>query len=280
MEGELENGDNYNEYTDVIEQEETTIEQDLQNGDEIEEPEEMVISIEGEKEEESENNLLIANNGSGLVKDLRKLVRDGNKRIKHLEEQLTKTTAPVQVNNINTKPTLESCDYDDDVYSQKLEDWHKQKIAKELEEAKAKQEWEQRISVYTQAKQSLKVSDFDDAEDVVKETLSEQQQGILLHGADDPAMLVYALGKYPQKAKELAGIHDPVKYAFAVAKLETKLKTTTIKKTAPAPEKMAPNNGGISKSPDGIAAKLEAEAARTGDYSKLFAYNRSKRNQK
>jgi len=283
VEVELQNGDYNNEYIDDMGQEEKSIETntEVQAEDEgaNESYDEVSISIEGEHQEN--HNEDVAPTGNSLIKDLRKKIKESNKKIKQMEEQLNNKEPLVDKLSqpLSAKPTLESCDYDDEVYSQRLENWHKQKISQELEEEKAKKVWEQRLTVYTQAKQSLKVSDFEEAEEVVIENLSEQQQGILLHGSDDPAMLVYALGKYPKKAKELASITDPVKYTFALAKLETQLKITTNKKTAPAPEKMAPSNGGVSKSPDGALSKLEAEAQKTGDYSKLFAYNRAKRRQ-
>ena len=50
---------------------------------------------------------------------------------------------------------------------------------------------------------------------------------------------MYALGKNPKKAKELGEITDPVKFAFAVAKLETQL-TVTSRKQVPPPEKKNP----------------------------------------
>jgi hypothetical protein len=56
----------------------------------------------------------------------------------------------------------------------------------------------------------------------------------MLQGADNPALVVYALGKNPKKAKELSEIKDPVKFAFAVAKLEKELKVTN-RRAAPHP---------------------------------------------
>jgi len=50
--------------------------------------------------------------------------------------------------------------------------------------------------------------------------LDPVQQDIILQAAQNPALAVYALGKSKDKAKELASIKDPVKFAFALGKLE------------------------------------------------------------
>ena len=121
----------------------------------------------------------------------------------------------------------------------------------------------------------MKVRDYDFAEDVVQDTLSVMQQGMIVQGAENPALLVYALGKNPKKAKELASITDPVKFAFAVAKLETNLKVTSRKASA-KPEKKISGTGRPSGSVDNTLDRLRADAEKTGDYSKVFQYKKQK----
>src|SRR5207253_434524 len=105
--------------------------------------------------------------------------------------------------------------------------------AKEDEIRKQQEAQQQRVATYQSRAAELKVKDFKDAEEEVVGALSEAQQAILF-GADDTAALVYALGKHPEKLKELASIKDPAKFAFAAAKLETQMKVTTRKpKVAP-----------------------------------------------
>ena len=133
------------------------------------------------------------------------------------------------------------------------------------------QAWQSKLEAYGTAKQSLKVRDYDDAEATVQEALNTVQQGVLLQGADNPAMVVYALGKNPAKAKELAAISDPVKFAFAVAKLEAQLKVAP-KRTPPPPESAVRSTAGISGAVDSNLDRLRAEAERTGDYSKVIRY--------
>ena len=101
------------------------------------------------------------------------------------------------------------------------------------------------------------------------------QQGMIVQGAENPALLVYALGKNPKKAKELASITDPVKFAFAVAKLETNLKVTK-RKASSRPESKINGTGRPSGSVDNTLDRLRAEAEKTGNYTKVSQYKKQK----
>jgi hypothetical protein len=182
------------------------------------------------------------------------------------------------------KPTLEDCDYDSDKFENELAGWFERKRQSEEAEAKqrAKQQeeaesWQKKLAGYNESKTGLKVPDFQDAEETVLETLNVTQQGIILQGAQNPAVVVYALGKNPKKAKELGEITDPVKFAFAVAKLETQL-TVTSRKQAPPPEKKINGNGSLDSS-NGQLERLREEASRTGDYTKVMAFKRQLKSQ-
>lgn len=218
------------------------------------------------------------------VKELRKNHRDLQKKNRELEEKLKATQTPQEVKvEVGQKPRLEDHDYDADKYEEELSKWYDRKKLADEHTAKVKREqeaseqaWQDRLTAYGEAKSKLKVEDYEDAEHAAQEVLSKTQQGIILHGAENPALLVYALGKNPAKAKELAAIKDPVKYAFAVAKLETQLKVTPRK--APPPESSvskgsAAGAGGI----DSTLERLRAEAERSGDYTKVSQYKRQKR---
>jgi hypothetical protein len=99
---------------------------------------------------------------------------------------------------------------------------------------------------------------------------------MILQGAENPALLVYALGKNPKRAKELASIKDPVKFAFAVARLETQLKVTK-RKASSKPDPKITGTGRVSGAVDSTLERLRADAERTGDYSKVFQYKKQKR---
>lgn len=217
------------------------------------------------------------------VKELRKQKQELLKRNRELEAKLNQESAP-KANDPGKKPTLEDFDYDAEKFEASLAQWFERKRQSDEQAAKVQadiekqqQEWQAKLQGYGKAKAELKVKDYDDAEGIVQESFNTTQQGVILQGADNPALLVYALGKNPKKAKELASISDPVKFAFAVAKLETQLKVTN-RKAAPPPEKTVQGTGRISGSVDSTLDRLRADAEKSGDYSKVFAYKQQKRN--
>lgn len=218
------------------------------------------------------------------VRELRKANREKERKIRELEAKLNATATETKPVALGPKPTLEACDYDSEEYEKKLADWYEQKRHADAAEAEAQAQrdaeakaWQDKLDSYAKARASLKVRDYEDAEAVALETFNVTQQGIVLQGSDNPALIIYALGKNSTKAKELASITDPVKFAFAVAKLETQLKVTN-RKAAAAPERTISTGGGrISGSVDSTLDRLREEALKTGDMSKVMAYKRSKK---
>lgn len=215
------------------------------------------------------------------IRVLRQKLRETQRELREIKARAE--PAPEQLPVIGKKPTLEELDYDTEKFESALMQWHESK--RKVEEHKQRQqqakqaqqaEWESRLQGYTQAKQALKVRDFDDAEAVAQETFNRTQQGIILQGAANPALLVYALGKNTAKAKELAAITDPVKFSFAVARLETELKTAP-RKPATAPESTVKPTARASGVVDDRMAALKAKAEKSGDYSEYLAYKRSKK---
>jgi hypothetical protein len=219
------------------------------------------------------------------VRELRKTQRELQRENRELKSKLESSTVvekkPTQLGN---KPTLDSCDYDSELFETELAKWYERKREVDAEEAKAKEsqeaqerEWRSKLDAYGKAKADLRVRDYDDAEEAVQQLFDVTQQGVLIEGADNPALLVYALGKNPSKAKELAAIKSPVKFAFAVAKLEKELKVSNRSRQAPPPEKTVTGTGRISGAVDSTLERLREEAARSGDMSKVLAYKRQLR---
>lgn len=217
------------------------------------------------------------------VRELRKQHRELQRKNRELEARLTAPAPETKPVALGKKPTLEDHDYDSEQFEQALESWYERKRShdeanvKAEAEAKAKhQEWQAKLDAYGKARAELKVKDYEDAEAHVQEAFDVTQQGVLLQGAENPALLVYALGKNPKRAQELASIKDPVKFAFAVAKLETQLKVTNRTKAAPPPEKTVSGNTRISGSVDSTLERLRTEAEKTGNYTKVIQYKRQK----
>ena len=218
------------------------------------------------------------------VRELRKSHRELQRKVREYEEQAAKAPAPAAIPTLGAKPKLEDHDYDTDKYETALEAWYRQKdtveAAKRQAEAQVEAQrkaWQEKLDGYAKAKADLRVKDYEDAEATVQESLNTVQQGVLLQGADNPALVVYALGKNPKKAKELAAISDPVKFAFAVAKLEAQLKINPAKRP-PAPERaITGSSAPISGTVDSTLERLRAEADRTGDMTKVIRYRQQLR---
>ena len=274
------------EGTDEGEAEEAELDGELEGDDnseaEAEDDGDVLVVIDGEAPDPEDEEEARA---PDWVRDLRKQYREEKKRAKELEQKLERMEqgqAPVR-QPLGQKPTLESADYDTERYETELAAWYdkkrqhdEQQATVQAEQKAVQKDWESKLESYHSAKAGLKVRDYDFAEDVVQDTLSVMQQGMIVQGAENPALVVYALGKNPKKAKEIASITDPVKFAFAVAKLETNLKVTKRKAQA-KPEKKISGTGRPSGSVDNTLERLRAEAERTGDYTKVFQYKKQKR---
>lgn len=280
--------------TEGIQSEELEIVEDV-----AEEPSEVIEGSEAQDNQEEEDEVVVSIDGESppqeveqtkapeWVRELRKSHRDLQRQNRELQSRLESFQKPEQkIGEPGPKPKLEQFDYDADLYEQKLEQWHEQKRKFELEAEKLRQEqaaqdqvWKDRLEAYSRNKAELKVKDYEDAEATAQELFNVTQQGIIVRGANNPALLVYALGKNPKKAAELSKLNDPVEFAFAVARLEKDLKVTN-RKSAPAPEKIVQNSGRVvsSASVDSTLNRLRAEAERTGDYTKVMEYRRQKRN--
>jgi hypothetical protein len=268
----------------VIEDEETNVEESIEEiteiVDDLEEPdaEEVIVSI-GEEAPPPEEHTPAPE----WVRELRKTNRELQRQNRELQSKLQ--VQPTEINPvvIGVKPKLEDHDYDADKYEEALTAWFERK--RQADEVNAKQQaevmnqqkaWQAKLDDYGKAKAELRVRDYEDAEAVAQEVFSITQQGVILQGAENAALVVYALGKNPKKAKELSDIKDPVKFAFAVAKLEKELKVTN-RRAAPAPERIVSGTGRSSGAVDSTLERLREEAARTGNMTKVIQYRAQKR---
>lgn len=259
---------------------------DDQGGAPAEEDDEVVVTIGDEAPPAANDDEIEGKPAPAWVRELRKEAKEAKKRVRELEQAEAARQAAVApaAPTVGEKPTPEQFDFDSEAYGEALLAWNDRKkkadeaaTAARTEQEAAQAAWNARLTGYNAAKVALKVPDFDDAEQVVRETMSQTQIGVMLNGADKPELLVYALGRNPAKAKELAGIKDPVRFAFAVAKLETQLKVAP-RNTPPAPERQVRGTAGGATAVDNTLARLEAEADRTGDRTKVAAYRREQRN--
>lgn len=271
---------------------ETPESKDLETGEEQEEAPgeaqetendkgEMIVTI-GEEEPPSSDE---EHPAPAWVKELRKSHQEISKENRNLRSELESLKKPKDDQQLvlGPKPTYESSGYDDEKFEKAISEYYDRKrkidernyqIQRQTEQQQ--NEWNQKINDYNNSKKKLTFNDVEEAEATVQSFMNIMQQGLIIQGADDPALLVYALGKNPKKAQELANIKDPIKFAFQVAKIESKLSMKP-RKVATKPEKIISGSAPISGSLNTSIEKLRAEAERTGDYTKLNAYNREKR---
>ena len=257
---------------------------DAEAGEEAGAEDEVVVTIGDEKPPEQDQDSRAPDWVRELRKTNRELVRKLREKDAEVERIKGAGQAPAAAIVVGEKPKLADFNYDDEEFSNALEAWHDRKRQADTQAAEAKRAedqaraaWQAKLDTYGKAKQSLKVADYEDAEATVQDTLSVVQQGIIIQGAENAAHVVYALGKSPAKAKELAAITDPVKFAFAVAKLETILKVTTRSKTAPAPEREVRGSVAGAAATMGTNRKLEQlreKALESGDMTEYLAAKR------
>ena len=245
---------------------------------ESEEPDEIVVSIDGEEPPPQEEQA-----APEWVRELRREHRELKKRNRELESRVSQSAETNPAVTLGAKPSLENLDYDTEKYEQSLADWYERKRLVDDQQSQARrseeeqqQAWNAKLEGYVEAKTKLKVRDYDDAEEVAQQMFNVVQQGVVIQGAENPALVIYALGKNPKKAKELAAIDDPVKFAFAVAKLESNLKIGN-RKASTQPERTVSATARSSGSVDSTLERLREEASKTGNMDKVMAYKRAQK---
>ncbi len=259
--------------------EESDEEDDEDAGDD--EADGLVVDLGGDDDDEAEEK------DTGPMRSLRQANRELKKRLKELEGKGQESpTAAAQ--ELGPKPTLADFNYDDEKHEAALVAWHDQKRELEAKQAEAEQEaqkaqeaYQSRFDGYQAAKAELGVNDFDEAEDAARETLTQNQQSVIIAHAKQPELVIYALGKNTKQAAELAAEKDPIAFAVKVTRLEENMKVTGTKK--PKPEKKQSRGGAPRNAAPQIGSKkLDAafkEAQKTGDFSNYQALKRAQKAQ-
>lgn len=207
---------------------------------------------------------------SSVIRELRKANREAQRRIAELE----RGTAPKTV-ELGPKPTLESCDYDEEAFEAKLTEWHAQKAEVDAQKREAEAaaerhqaEWKGRVETYQTAKTNLGVADFDDAEAEVFSALPNDVTALLVR-IGNPA-LVYALHRSPTKLEQLSKL-NLADAAVQLGEWKAGLKVT--KRKAPAPDRPIAGKAGSTGSAH--LERLREKARKTGDYSDYFKAKRA-----
>lgn len=176
---------------------------------------------------------------SDLVKKLRREIQERNRELHELRanRQMQPADEPL------TMPTLESVEWDEEAYQQKLAAYYEQKAAKERAHAEQEQQkakllevHNQKLAQYRENASKLGVNGFAEAEKAVLEEVPENIQGAILHYADKPEIVVLAAGLNPAIRKQLAETTDPVALGKLIGSIEAKAKLLPkSKQSNPAP---------------------------------------------
>lgn len=231
----------------------------------------------GEDQEESQK-------PNNPVKQLRDAHRELKKKLQleqqeklRLQQQLETFKKPV-VEELPPEPDLsdEGIDYDPVVFKQKWAEWNaqKNKIEQQKQEAnksqeQAQQKWQQKLQAYEQGKVNYK--GIAEAESTVTSTLDLNQQGVIVSYANDPAFVVWVLGKNPVALSQLSNIKDPIEYAIKVREIEQKAMEKMKAKPKPTPEVVV--KGKTSAPPSNLQKQLD-KLREEGRISEAVAFKR------
>ena len=271
---------------------EEVVSQEVENGAEeestdpepVEEEEGIEITLNDESltsEEEEEEKI-------PWVRQVRKDYREAKKQNRELQKRLEELEAAKEQKptTLGPKPKLEDFDYDTERFEAATDEYYVQKAQVQQQEAQKQAvqqeqeaQYQRQIQSYETAKTELGVSDFQEAEEAVMGLFDLEQQNVFLRATENPALAVYAVGKNLQRAGTLSQIKDPVKLAAELGKLESQLKVTK-RKAKPSPETTVKGSSPNVNGKDSTLARLEAEALKTNDYTKVFAYEKKLKAQK
>lgn len=234
-----------------------------------EESETIIAFSDDEQEEEPE-----------LVKKLRDQIRERDRKLAQFRRSPAQVDDDPEPQIVERPRSVADFDYDEDRFNEAVDahiaakeahsEWKVRQSERDNSRNAAQAEQAKRVE---QQKNALGVADYDTRAASVKDTLSDAQLAILINGADNPAQLIYALGRSQTRLTLLAGEDNLARFAVMLGKMEKEIKVT--KRTAANPETMVRGaTATLTQSDDKHLAKLEREAEKTGDRSKVQAYKR------
>jgi hypothetical protein len=264
---------------DILELDDPIVEDDQDQGDEPQPDDEEGEEIVGFADDVPD----AAPADTDLVKHLRQQIRERDKRLSEVQ-RAAPAEEPIVVGD---RPKMADFDYDEERFDEAIDAWDERRRAAEKQEAarttqkqRQEEEWHKVVRGYADKKAQLRYPDVQDAEETAFAALSPSAQSLIAKHADNPALFIYAAGKSPTKLAELARIDsegDPFAIVKAVTKMEATLQTTRKAPRAPDPDTPVRGRAVAASSVDKQLAKLEAEAEKTGDRTKIQAFKRAQK---
>lgn len=209
------------------------------------------------------------------VKEVRKENRELKRQLKQRESQQHE-----QQQALREKPTLDAHEYDSDAYEQDYAAWLSEKSQHEAAVQAEQQKYQQYHERYKADVDAVraKAPDYDEVESSVVDVLSEQKQGLLQMLVDNPAKVVYALGKNSPAQLERLSKLDDVQFTKQIVLLEQQMSSKTKSRNPNKPKPKTHELEGAAGGTDAKLAKLEADADRTNDRTALIAYRKQMKN--
>ena len=206
-----------------------------------------------------------------------KKVREENRELKRQLKQRESQQFEQQV--LREKPTLDDHDYDSDAFEQDYAQWLTEKQQVDAQVHAERQKYQQYHERYKADVDAIKAKapDYDEVELSVVDVLSEQKQGLLQMLVDNPAKVVYALGKNSPAQLDRLSKLDDIQFAKQIVLMEMQMSSKTKSRNQNKPKPKTHELEGAAGGADTRLAKLEAEADRTGDRSKVAAYKKQMR---
>lgn len=198
------------------------------------------------------------------VKDLRKGFKEQQKENRELRRQLEEQQSKPQEQQathseiIPPKPSLESCEWDEERYDHELTEWHEKKSrAEQVNQQRQRQQQEvqerykQRLTAHNERAAKFPVKDYQEVEAIVRNELPQMQQSVLIHAADEGTELIaYALGKNQQLRQRVAAETDPIRAAFLLGQISKQVSLAPKPKKATRPEPVVRGGGADAKHDD------------------------------
>lgn len=238
---------------------------------------------DNQEEEQGEEEIVfgaaedVDDNAPDLPKLLREEIKKRDRENALLKKRNAELEKPAAAIDVGPRPTREEHDWDDEKFDAAVDAWNARKFQAEQQAEQPNDlqaEAEQDVQRLTTGIQTLGYADATDVTTSATEALTAEQQFIIASAAKEPAKLLYALGKNPDRLKALLDIKSPVKFIAEVARMETQMTTRT--RTPVPAENVRSGNARPAANADKEEARLEKEADRTGNRTELLRYRRDK----
>lgn len=217
------------------------------------------VDDEGLSEEEKAERK--SNRVQKRIDEITRARREAERRVAFLETELAKNSkTEIQ---IGEKPTLESCDYDQELYLDKLADYKVQQRLAEAENSRAnhaKAEQEQRELLEFRTRESLVRSEYPDYEQVVYSpaTPISETMATAIRKDDNGALVAYFLGKNPDVAHKIFSMPPHVQFQ-AIGDLSDKItefrQNNGASNVPSAPQQNAPHVTAAPTPPPSVSAR-------------------------